>query len=231
MAVAVSPFLSSRRSVLSRARDAVARARTGEKAVIQVGGPPRPLLRQLLDEGSLRRALLLIERDGHHGSIAVWPRRGRGLPSLAELLEEDHARLDAIADEMLGNLQADPVRAVVQAHHFGDGMRRHVTSEEAVLFPPYRAHFGASGDATSATMEREHRAMLHYTDRLHMAAERMLVVREREAAAGEVKRVLRGLGAVVAEHSDKEERIMFPLLDRTLGEGQREELLRRLILF
>ena len=231
MAVAVSPFLSSRGSVLSRARDAVARARAGEGSSLEVGGPPRPLLRQLLDEGVLRRALVLLERDGDHGSIVILPRRGRGLPSLAELLEEDHARLDAIADEMLRNLQVDPVRAVVQAHHFCEGMHRHVTSEEAVVFPHYRAHFGASGDATSATMEREHRAMLHYTGRLRAAAEKMLVVHEREQAASEVKRVLRGLGAVVAEHSDKEERMMFPLLDRTLSEGQREDLLRKLVLF
>jgi iron-sulfur cluster repair protein YtfE (RIC family) len=189
------------------------------------------VLRALLDEGVLRRALLLLERDGDHGCIAILPRRGRGLPSLAELLEEDHARLDAIADEMLRNLHLDPVRAVVLAHHFSEGMRRHVTSEEAVLFPPYRAHFGASGDATSATMEREHRAMVHYLDRLRAVAERMLLVHERDQAAGEVQRVLRGLGAVIAEHSDKEERIMFPLLDRTLGEEQRAELLRKLVLY
>jgi iron-sulfur cluster repair protein YtfE (RIC family) len=231
MAVPVSAYVSARGSVLSRARAAVLRARKGDRTVLEVGGPPRPLLRALLDEGTLRRALVLLERDGDHGSIAILPRRGRGLPSLAELLEEDHARLDAIADEMVRHLHVDPVRAIVLAHHFSAGMRRHVTSEEAILFPPYRAHFGTSGDATSATMEREHRAMLHYLDRLREAAERMLLVHEREHAAASVQRVLRGLAAVVAEHSDKEERIMFPLLDRTLGEGQRAELLRELVLF
>jgi hemerythrin-like domain-containing protein len=231
MAAQVSASVHARGSTLSRARAAVARARLGEKTLLEVDGPPRPLLRDLLDEGVLRRALVLLERDGDHGRIVILPRRGRGLPSLAELLEEDHKRLDELADEMCSNLQTDPMRAIVLAHLFSAGMRRHVTSEEAVLFPPYQAHFGRSGDATTATMQREHHAMLHYLERLLVTAERMLQKHEREQATGELQRVLRGLNAVIAEHSDKEERTMFPLLDRTLTESQRAELLRRLVLF
>jgi hemerythrin-like domain-containing protein len=231
MAVQVSAYAHGRGSVLSRARSAVARAQLGERSVIEVGGPPRPLLRDLLDEGVLKRALVLLERDGDHGRIVVLPRRGRGLPSLAELLEEDHRRLDDLSDQMVRNLHIDPMRAIVLAHLFSAGMRRHVTAEEAVLFPPYEAHFGASRDTTTTMMEREHRAMLHYLERLLVAAQRMLQAHEREQATSDVLRVLRGLNAVVAEHSDKEERTMFPMLDRNLSEPQRTELLRRIVLF
>ncbi len=210
---------------------AVARAQRGETVALELDGPPRPVLRDLLDEGALLRAIVLLEREGNHGRIVVRPRRAHGLPTLAELLEEDHRRLDDLSDQMCRNLHVDPMRAVVLAHLFASGMRRHVTAEENVLFPPYEAHFGLSRDSVTAAMEREHRAMLHYVERLLVVAERMLHTEEREAAIGELVRVVRGLDAVVAEHSDREERFMFPLLDRKLAEGQRAELLRRLVLF
>jgi hemerythrin-like domain-containing protein len=231
MVTQVSMHVQARGSALSRARSAVARARLGETTVLEVGGPPRPLLRDLLDEGVLSKALVLLERDGDHGRIAVLPRRGRGLPTIAELLEEDHRRLDDLSDQMCRNLHIDPMRAIVLAHLFSAGMSRHVTAEETVLFPPYEAHFGLSRASTTTMMEREHRAILHYVERLLVAAEHMLQAHDRERAAGDLLRVLRGLNAVIAEHSDKEERTMFPLLDRTLTESQRADILRRLVLF
>ena len=223
--------MQARGSTLSRARAAVARAQLGEVTVLELAGPPRPLLRDLLDEGVLTKALVLLERDGDHGRIAVMPRRGHGRPTIAELLEEDHRRLDDLSEQMCRNLHVDPMRAIVLAHLFSAGMSRHVTAEETVLFPPYEAHFGLSRVSATAMMEREHRAILHYVERLLVAAERMLQAHDRERAVGELLRVLQGLNAVVAEHSDKEERIMFPLLDRTLTESQRGNILRRLVLF
>ena len=216
---------------MARARAAVHRAQQGEVVALELEGPPRPVLRDLLDEGVLMRALVLLERDGNHGRIVVTPRRGRGLPMLAEVLEEDHRRLDDLSDQLCRNLHVDPMRAVVLAHLFASGMRRHVTAEENVLFAPYEAHFGLTRDSTTAMMEREHRAILHYLERLLVAAERMLHTEDRHHAIGEILRVVRGLDAVVAEHSDREERTMFPLLDRKLSEGHRADLLRRLILF
>ena len=44
-------------------------------------------------------------------------------------------------------------------------------------------------------------------------------------------RAEKGLAAVVAEHSEREERTLFPLLDRTLRKEHRAEVLRRLVLF
>ena len=80
-------------------------------------------------------------------------------------------------------------------------------------------------------MEREHRAVLHYVERLLRAAERVLDARCRDEATEDLLRAHRGLAGVLAEHNDREERTMFPLLDRTVPEPERWDLLRRIVLF
>ncbi len=149
---------------------------------------------------------------------------------IAELLEMDHIRLDDIADRMCKTVQVDPVRAVVLAHLFSSGIRRHIGAEEAILFPAYEARLGAASRQT-AFMEREHRAILHYIERLLRAAERVLDAHQRDEAIEELLRTHRGLAGVLADHNEREERSFFPLLDRTLREEDRNEVLRRLVLF
>jgi hemerythrin superfamily protein len=44
-------------------------------------------------------------------------------------------------------------------------------------------------------------------------------------------RAYKGLAAVLADHNQKEERTLFPFLDRMLPEEERWAILRRLLLF
>lgn len=220
----------ARGRALAQARAAVTRAQMGEAHVLEVQVPPRPILRHLLDDGALGRAIVLLERDGEHGRIAVLPRAARGAPTIAELMEEDHRRLDDIADRMRKNAHIDLMRAVVLANLFAVGITRHVRAEEAILFPAYEAHLGR-GRSSTALMEREHRAILHYVERLLRAAVRILDARSRDEATEDLLRAHWGLVGVLADHNDKEERALFPLLDRMLPEPERLEVLRRLVLF
>jgi hemerythrin-like domain-containing protein len=223
----------ARGRALAQARAAVTRAQMGEAHVLEVQVPPRPILRHLLDDGALGRAIVLLERDGEHGRIAVLPRVARGAPTIAELLEEDHRRLDDIADRMRKNAYIDPMRAVVLANLFAVGITRHVRAEEAILFPIYDAYEAQLGRGRSSTglMEREHRAILHYVERLLRAAVRILDVRSRDEATEDLLRAHCGLVGVLEDHNDKEERALFPVLDRMLFEPERLEVLRRLVLF
>jgi hemerythrin-like domain-containing protein len=215
---------------MERARAAVSRAARGEAQVLELRVPPRPLLRRLLDENVLPRALLLLERDGLHGRVAIVPRRASGEVTIAELLEEDHRRLDEIADCMCRNVHIDRLRSVVLAHLFAAGMRRHLMAEEEILFPLYGGRLGPAG-GPMPQLEREHRAMLHYVERVLCSAERVLDTRGRDEAIEDLLRAQRGLAAIVAEHGDREERCLFPMLDRTLDKAHRDEVLRRLVLF
>ena len=226
--VAADPVSVPRTRALARARAAVAEAQKGQARVLEMHVPPRPILQHLLDDGALGCAILLLERDGEHGRIAISPRAARGTPTIAELLEEDHRRLDDIADRMCRSAHIDPMRAVVLANLFGVGIARHIRAEETLLFPAYEARLG--GGAT-AFMEREHRAILHYVERLLGAAARLLDARVRDGATEDLVRAYRGLAGILADHNDKEERALFPLLDRTLRVPERLTVLRRLVLF
>jgi hemerythrin-like domain-containing protein len=224
------PVSLARGRAVARARAAVARAALGESFALVLDVPPRGVMRQLLDEGVLDRALVLLERDGDHGQVAILPRRASGTPSIAEVLEEDHRRLDDIAERMCQLAHMDPVQAVVLANLFASGMTRHVQAEEAILFPAYEARLGKRA-STTALMEREHRAILHYVERLLRAAERVLDAKIRTEAVDDLLRAQRGLAAVLADHNDREERTLFPLLDHVLPEGERRRILHRLVLF
>ncbi len=229
MTLATSPNVGWRRA-LALGRAAVARAQAGEAHALEVDVPPRPLLAQLLEDGALARAVVLLARDGGHGRIVVLPRREQGAPTISELLESDHIRLDDIADRMSKVISVDPMRAVVLAHLFSAGIRRHVAAEEAILFPAFEARLGAASRQT-AFMEREHRAILHYIERLLGAAERVLDTQHRDDGIEDLLRTHRGLVGVLADHNEREERSLFPLLDRTLREDDKNEILRRLVLF
>lgn len=224
------PVNLARGRAVARARAAVARAALGESFALVLDTAPRPVLRQLLDEGVLDRAIVLLERDGDHGQIAILPRRVSGSPTIAEVLEEDHRRLDDIADRMCKHAHMDPVQSVVLANLFSSGMTRHVQAEEAILFPAYEARLGKRSN-TTALMEREHRAILHYVERLLRSAENVLDAKIRAEAVDDLLRAQRGLAAVLADHNDREERTLFPLLDHVMSEGERSRILHRLVLF
>jgi regulator of cell morphogenesis and NO signaling len=220
----------ARRKALALVRTAIARAEMGEAHALEVDVPPRPLLHQLWHDGVLARAVVLLERDGLHGRLVVLPRRAEGVPTIAELLESDHVRLDDLADRMCRTVQVEPLRAVVLAHLFAAGLKRHVRAEETILFPLFSAHLGGETHQV-ALMEREHIAIMHYVDRLLLAAGRVVDPLRRDEASEGLLRAHHGLAAVLSDHNDKEERTLFPLLDRTLPEEQRWEVLRRLLLF
>ncbi len=218
---------------LAHARDAVGRAERGETMQVDAGVDPRALLGDLLTEGVLSRALVLLDREGPEGRIVVLPRRAGGALTLAELLEEDHRRLDELAERACEHLTVDPPLAVECALDFARGLRRHMAAEEAILFPPYEAHFGLSRTSTTAVVEREHKAALHYVDRLVHAAQGVARASEaaRDAAVAGALRVHKALVTLLQAHAEKEERAMFPQLDERLGQRARDEAIRRLVLF
>jgi len=209
------------------------RAELGETTVVEPDTDPRPLVAELIDDGGLYRALVLIHQEGRFGRIVVFPRRGTGPPTIAELQREDHRRLDDLADQACRLLAMDPLRAVAKAHELSIGLRRHGAAEEAILFPPYEAEFGLTRTSATAVVEREHRGIHHYLDRIVAAAEAVAGAKPQDhgIAIAEVLRLMKALGTLLEVHMEKEEHAMFPQLDQHLDEAARNEILRRLVLF
>ncbi len=216
---------------LESIRAAIERAEGGGAQRVDLEAAARPVLAALLDEGAHHRAILLLERDGAHPRVAVLPRRSKSRLALTELFEEDHRRLDAIAKEMLHEATAGRVRAVVLAHTFADGLRRHIRIEEHVLFPVYEARTALIARGPTRAMRREHRALERYLIDLEIAAEAYRTAPTRDEARADLLRAERCLSAVVADHNEKEERGLFPTIDRTSAHAEREDMLRKVILF
>lgn len=208
---------------------AVARAEQGEPVAVELAVPARPILGPLVDAGILRRALVLLERDGSHPRVAVRPRRGRGVTTITELFEEDHRRLDELAAQMRNEVHEDPLRAIVLANLLVRGLRRHVKIEEEIVFPIHEARSRYA--ATTVAMHTEHLALLSYVARIEREADALRVAAGREAAIGRLLDAETGLAAVIAEHNEKEERGLFPLLDHTMKPADRDRVLRDVVLF
>ena len=68
---------------LERAREAVACAELGETRRLELHVPARPVLEELIDEGAMDRAVLLVERDGGRGCIVAMPRAHGGQLTIA----------------------------------------------------------------------------------------------------------------------------------------------------
>ena len=216
---------------LARARMAVAKAEVGWGQGVELQAPARPVLAELLEEGALDRALLLLERDGESARILVAPRRHPGDVTVADLLEEDHRRLDALGAEMCQLAESAPARAFVAARMLDSGLRRHFRIEEDVLFPMYDERSGLEKTGPTTIMRREHEAMGVYLARVTDAAERLLGAEGRRDAAAALRSAHRGLADVLSEHNAKEERAVFPFLDKTSRARDREAMLRLIVLF
>ncbi len=216
---------------LHRLRAAIESAANGMAQHVDLDVPARPVLATLLDEGAHNRAILLLERDGAHPCIAVLPRRGSSRLALTELFEEDHRRLDAIADDMIREAGRGGVRAVVLMHTFADGLRRHIRIEEHVRFPVYEARTALGFRGPTVAMRREHRALERYLVDLETAAETFRATQSRASSLEHLARAHRCLSAVLAEHNEKEERTLFPTIDLTSAFAEREEMLREVVLY
>jgi hemerythrin-like domain-containing protein len=223
---AIAPFFGS---AADRARRAVERASAGCEAHLDLETDARPVLALLIQEGALDQAVLLLERDGPRARIAIRPRRASGPPSVTEIFEEDHARLDAIARVLCEEVKARRPAGALAAMLL-DGLRRHIRIEEEVLFPVFESRCKRSLRGSTMLMRREHLAIERYLVELGRAVDRGRFPSP-GPGADDVLRAHRGLSAVLGDHNVKEERGLFPTIDRATPAGGHSALLRRIVLF
>lgn len=139
--------------------------------------------------------------------------------SVSEQFGSDHERLHASLARVIAILRTGALAtAREQGERFRMDVEKHIDAEESVLFPLMEQAYG-----------------LAVRDRTVMGAEHGMI-RERSVALASM---LRSAGAnvcinaalelseLLARHSMKEERILYPMLDRWIGDQQgRRELVR-----
>ena len=131
--------------------------------------------------------------------------------------------LDAAADDLDGWSQDEAVEALGDIVAFLRGhLVPHATAEEHVLYPAVEKAMAAPG--ATATMKADHTEIVARIDRL---ADTIGAVEGRwpdAALARDLTHQLVGLAAILQLHFHKEEEILLPVLDASLGADDAAEL-------
>ena len=205
------------RSELCRAFDALG---PGEALILETGDP-RPLLEGLQANRALQFDWNVLEAGPERFRINVRRRVVAGPRTVAELLGEDHRRLDGIVTDVKRRLaEGDFGEARAEFATFVCGLQRHIEAEEEVLFPALESAIGVT-DGPTAVMRSEHLEIR----RLMELAATALEDENASASAGAIG----ALTGILLAHNGKEERILYPMADRSAGDDRaREELVRRI---
>lgn len=143
--------------------------------------------------------------------------------TVTELLAQDHRRLDAIlADSKRCLSTGDLGRAAARFAEFREGLERHIVAEEEILFPAFESLTGIEGGPTQV-MRMEHVELR----KLMREVAGSLV----DAGGGNAS-PLAALTARIYAHNGKEERILYPAIDRAARSAATlEDLVGRLAAF
>lgn len=139
----------------------------------------------------------------------------RAADSVTAYLSDDHDRLDALLDEAVALVErADLDAAATTVVRFRAGLERHIRLEDQVLFPLFERLTGHRGPIE--VMHREHRLIERALAAMASALD------ARDAAAFREHRD--ELLAVLEPHNEKEEAVIYPMVDDRLGEPERSRM-------
>jgi iron-sulfur cluster repair protein YtfE (RIC family) len=135
--------------------------------------------------------------------------------SVLQTFSDDHEQLRETLERAIDACRSCALHdARASFYRFEDQLRRHVRTEDDVLFPAFEAHTGLRNTGPTAVMRREHREIERRLDRISDALDGKpdLTLIERELVA---------LQALLADHDRREERVIYPACDRFFTQGER----------
>lgn len=186
---------------------------------------PRPLLGQFQTLRPGRFEWNVLEGGPALFRVEIKRRREAGPRNVTEYLEADHARLDALVEatqQLAAAGSFDEARA--RFSELVCGLGRHIDVEEQVLFPTFEQITGMKDRGPTFVMRSEHVEIRRGMDAVVDALE------QRDASLAE--QTLGALTQTLAGHNVKEERMLYPMADRAVGdERAQDELVKRLQIF
>lgn len=129
--------------------------------------------------------------------------------AIGDFLAADHRRCDGLfasAEQAAAAAEWPACVAATEAFHLA--LEHHLGMEENVLFPEFEARTGMTGGPT-AVMRGEHEQMRGLCERMAESAVRQST----EEFLGHAETLL----ILMQQHNLKEESILYPMLDRSLG--------------
>jgi len=143
------------------------------------------------------------------------------MTTIFEFMSVDHDRLDEIF-EGFKKLKDDDIDAAGKLFlEFKTGLLQHINWEEDILFPIFEQKTGMHDTGPTAVMRIEHG---HIKNFLEEIGEKVL--------AGELEGVDEaetGLLEVLGSHNQKEENILYPMIDKLTSEQEKEKVIEKLV--
>lgn len=141
------------------------------------------------------------------------------MTTISQFMSDQHRHCDdlfAAAENAAG--EGDWPSCARQFKQFADGMERHFRMEENVLFPAFEQETGMTMGPTEV-MRNEHIQMREVLKQLTQAVEQ----KNQDAYLGHSETML----ILMQQHNLKEESVLYPMTDRSLGENG-EEIISRM---
>lgn len=134
------------------------------------------------------------------------------MESISSYMQQDHVLIDGIAERAFAAAEAGAWPTLErEGSEFLRRLRRHIEMEEDLLFPAFEQRTGMTAAGPSVQMRVEHEQMQPILERMQAA------VAARDGAA--YQRAARALLDILVPHNQKEEQMMYPMLDEAVGDG------------
>lgn len=141
------------------------------------------------------------------------------MKTITDYYAKDHDRLDGIFKEFQSSKKKDIDTTRKLYHEFRVGLQRHIVWEEEILFPLFEEKTGMTGRGPTEVMRNEHAQIGSFLDAIR---DRLL---KGDTATDDLES---GLLQVLKMHNDKEETILYPMIDRVTSEEEKERIFKQM---
>jgi len=142
--------------------------------------------------------------------------------SIRDFFRTDHERLDRLLAEFQNSKRSNFARAAEAFRDFSVGLKRHIQWEEEVLFSAFETDDESRTSGPTVVMRSEHRKIEEALQRVEEC------VRDGNIDCDEAEACLL---EILQAHNFKEERVVYPIVDRMLPATAKETLLHRIRAF
>lgn len=132
------------------------------------------------------------------------------METISSYMQDDHVLIDGIAERAVAAAAARDWDGFARdGTQFLRRLRRHIEMEERLLFPAFEERTGMTAGGPSVQMRVEHEQMQPILQRMEAA----LVARDATGFQLSTK----ALFDILVPHNQKEEQMMYPMLDEAMG--------------
>ena len=138
---------------------------------------------------------------------------------ISEFYAQDHDRLDEWFKTFQQLKRSDFSRAKDAFTAFKFGLQRHIVWEEDLLFPLWEKETGITEGGATSVMRAEHRQIEQQLEAIYGR------VAEQDSNSDQEEQALLNL---LGPHNMKEERVLYPGIDRVTSAGERDTVFQNM---